>query len=221
MIVFGVKYKVIWLIFQAQLIDCTILTKFNHFMSQSCERHRPFDSHNENEERLERNIYWKIFDINRCRDLLQWLRHGGFDLRFDWSNRWGRKKKRKFFSRMLSSLFFRSDWIRTEKKRKSYLAHISTTINKSRKKEEIEEKKERKKFLRSLVAFLYRRREEEKKIVLTYTLHIHTSLFPLSITTHFKRISKRNIRDESFGWDNYTYNTHVITVISNIKEESI
>jgi hypothetical protein len=46
----------------------------------------------------------------------------------------GEKKEKVFFSRMLSSLFFRSDWIRTKKKRKSYLAHISTTINKSRKK---------------------------------------------------------------------------------------
>lgn len=132
--------------------------------------------------RIERNkVLKKLISI----DVVMWLDDSDVeDLilvlidRFDEEE----KKRKFFFSRFLSSLFFRSDWIRTKKKRKSHLAHSSTTINKSRKKEEIEEKKERKKIssLTRRISLPQRRRREEEK----NRPNVHTyKLSPLSITT--------------------------------------
>jgi hypothetical protein len=89
----------------------------------------------------------------------------------------GKKKRESFFfsPSLFSFLPFRLDT--NEEKEKIYLAHSSTTINKSRKKEEIEEKKERKKFLRSLAAFLYRREEEKKKSSQRTHIRTHTQAF--------------------------------------------
>jgi ribosomal protein L17 len=89
----------------------------------------------------------------------------------------GKKKRESFFSRLLSSLFFRSDWIRTKKKRKFIWRTRLQPLIRAEKKEEIEEKKERKKFLRSLAAFLYRREEEKKKSSQRTHIHTHTQAF--------------------------------------------
>jgi len=71
-----------------------------------------------------------------------------------------KKGEKFFFLRFLSSLFFRSDWIPTEK-RKDFICYdrLQPLIRAEKK----EKKRAQKKFLRSLAAFLYRRRRRRRK----------------------------------------------------------
>lgn len=74
------------------------------------------------------------------------------------------KKRGDAFSRPLSSLFFRSDWIRRAEKKKLPLTHFPTTIKRRRKNTATKEKKAHKTFfLLALAAFRNRQREGEER----------------------------------------------------------
>jgi len=128
----------------------------------------------------------------------------------------GKKKRESFFfsPSLFSFLPFRLDT--NEEKEKIYLAHSSTTINKSRKKRRNRREKRAQKIssLTRRISLPQRRREE--KIVPTYT-HTHTyASFFRFLLPQFNQIS---IRDENLREYNYTYTSHVIAIIITIKKE--
>ncbi len=174
--VLDVMFKVIWVINYTQYSIAQVLQKLTTSWVKWLWKTADLRFVYRNawwQNRIERNeMYWKKLisidvviwlDDSYAEDLILFL--------IDWIN--GEEKKRKFFfsPSLFSFLPFRLDT--NEEKEKIYLAHSSTTINKSRKKRRNRREKRAQKIssLTRRISLPQRRREE--KIVPTYT-HTHT-----------------------------------------------